>query len=68
VTGRDGNCELLRFDPKKETYDFLGQIKDQDGVSCWQVHDIVVLPDGTLYAGENDNPNRSSYLWEIILC
>lgn len=65
VVGRDGQCELLRFDPAKESYELLGEIVDQDGVRCWQVHDLVVLPDGTLYAGENDVPHRSGYLWEI---
>jgi len=33
----------------------------------YQCHDIVAANDGTLYACENDNPYRSSYLWEIIL-
>ncbi|MFA5865674.1 MAG: hypothetical protein WC975_13435 [Phycisphaerae bacterium] len=67
VTGRDGRCELLRFDPRKEDYQLLGEIRDEHGISCWQVHDIVALPDGTLYAGENDVPTRSGYLWEITL-
>jgi hypothetical protein len=64
ITGRDGRCELLRFDPRKETYELLGPVRDAEGVCCWQAHDIVALPDGTLFAGENDNPNRSGYLWE----
>jgi hypothetical protein len=64
ITGRDGGCELLRFDPRTETYKLLGPIRDTDGVCCWQAHDIVALPDGTLFAGENDVPTRSGYLWE----
>ena len=28
-------------------------------------HDIVMTADGVLYVCENDNPYRSSYLWEI---
>jgi hypothetical protein len=68
VTGRDGNCELLRFDPNKETYELVGQVKDASGVHCWQTHDIVIVPDGTIYAGENDVPSRSGYLWEIQAC
>jgi sugar lactone lactonase YvrE len=67
VTGRAGRTELLRFDPKKETYDLLGEVKDENGVTCWQVHDVVSLPGGTLYAAENDCPTRSGYLWEIAL-
>ena len=67
VTGRAGKCELLRFDPRTEKYDLLGPIVAADGTACWQVHHTIVLPDGTIYAGENDNPYRSGYLWEIRL-
>ena len=66
VTGRDGECEILRFNPRDESYDLVGGLKDTEtGVSAWQVHDVCVTPDGTLYAGENDNPFRSGYLWEV---
>ena len=64
VTGRDGRCEVIRFDPRTEAYKLLGPVSDGD-VHCWQVHDVAMAPDGTLYAGENDNPYRSGYLWEI---
>ena len=67
VTGREGKCELLRFDFKNTSYELIGKIVDEDGEACWQVHDIVAADDGTLYACENDNPYRSSYLWEIKL-
>ncbi len=33
----------------------------------YQCHDIVATDDGVIYACENDNPYRSSYLWEIRL-
>lgn len=66
VTGRAGQCEVIRFDPRSETYQLLGPVND--GVeSCWQVHDVAVTPDGVLYACENDHPHRSGYLWEIRL-
>jgi len=67
VTGRDGNCEVIRLNPKTQRYELLGPVRDEAGVSCWQVHDVAVMPDGTLYAGENDVPTRSGYLWEIKL-
>ena len=66
VVGMEGNCEVIRFDPRCEKYDLLGPVIDGEQ-RCWQVHDIAVTPDGTIYACENDNPYRSSYLWEIIL-
>ena len=67
VTGRAGKCELLRFDFKNDKYELLGEIVDQDGTPCWQIHHVSFAADGTLYACENDNPYRSSYLWEIEL-
>jgi len=67
ITGRDGDCRLLRFDPRDDSYELGGKIEDDAGVSMWQCHDVSVAPDGTLFAGENDHPQRSSYLWEIQL-
>ena len=67
ITGRDGQCQLLRFDPKKDRYEPGDSIVDSDGVAMWQCHDVTITPDGTLYAGENDHPRRSGYLWEIAL-
>ena len=64
VTGRDGKCEVIRFDADSESWDLLGPVSDGDA-DCWQVHDVAVTPDGTIYAGENDSPYRSGYLWEI---
>jgi len=65
ATGRDGRCELLRLDFRNDAYELLGEIVAEDGEPCWQVHDICMAADGVLYAGENDNPYRSGYLWEI---
>jgi hypothetical protein len=66
VTGRGGCCEVLRFDLKTETYALLGPVADGDE-HCFQVHHVSLTPDGVLYAGENDHPRRSGYLWEITL-
>ena len=67
VTGRWGQCELIRVEYKQGKYELLGPIVDADGEPMCQCHDIVATDDGVLYACENDNPNRSSYLWEIRL-
>ncbi len=68
VTGRDGACELLKFNPADERYSLIGPLRDPaTGEPAWQVHDVCITPDGTLYAGENDNPFRSGYLWEVRL-
>jgi hypothetical protein len=67
VTGREGKCELMRINYKIGTFEKLGPMIDQDGKSLWQNHDIVITDDGILYVCENDNPYRSSYLWEVKL-
>jgi len=64
VTGGRGRGEVIRFDPRTGKYTLLGSVA-AEGVQCWQVHDVVMTPEGVLYACENDNPYRSSYLWEI---
>ena len=66
VVGMKGNCEVIRFDLKTYRYELLGPVADEV-TACWQVHDIAVDLGGTIYACENDNPYRSSYLWEIVL-
>lgn len=66
VTGRDGRCEVIRFDWTAERWELLGPVTDGDE-ACWQVHDVAISADGVLYAGENDHPRRSGYLWEIVL-
>lgn len=66
VTGREGQCEIIRFDPASDKYELLGPLTDGKH-SAWQIHDVAITPDGTIFACENDNPYRSSYLWEIHL-
>ncbi|MCM8815382.1 MAG: hypothetical protein NC931_05320, partial [Candidatus Omnitrophica bacterium] len=66
VVGKEGYCQLLRFDPFKGSFHLLGEI-EYGGEKCWQVHDIAITQDFVIYACENDNPYRASYLWEISL-
>ena len=67
ITGRGGECRVLRFDPRNDTYELGEKIEDESGVAMWQCHDVSFAPDGVLFAGENDHPRRSGYLWEIGL-
>ncbi|MCE9560160.1 MAG: hypothetical protein K8R88_14575 [Armatimonadetes bacterium] len=67
ITGRNGECRLLRFDPNTDTFELGAPIADGEGNAMYQCHDVAITRDGTLYAGENDSPLRSSYLWEITL-
>lgn len=66
ITGRDGQCELLRVDFAAGAFEKLGAVRDASD-ALWQCHDIVQASDGTFYVCENDNPYRSSFLWEITL-
>jgi streptogramin lyase len=66
AAGRDGAATLFRFDPASCTLEDLGLIYDpvlQE--RAYQLHDMAIAADGTIYAGENDVPYRSGYLWEI---
>lgn len=67
ITGRDGKCQLLRFDFRRKRFDLVGDfIRDSaSGEAMWQCHHLVLTPDGVIYACENDVPHRSGYLWEI---
>ena len=67
ITGRAGKCQLLKFDPTKDSYELGDAIVDEQGEPMFQCHDVAITPDGVLYAGENDHPRRSGYLWEITL-
>jgi len=67
VTGRGGKCKFMRIDYQKDSFDIIGEIKDLEGNAMWQCHDIVYAGNNVFYACENDNPYRSSYLWEISL-
>ncbi len=64
--GNDGAAKLFRYDLAEGRFTNLGPIFDAEtGEQAWQVHDMTIAADGTIYAGENDVPHRSGYLWEI---
>jgi len=58
-------ARIARFIPGEDRFEILGEIRDDElGERAYQVHDLCIAADGTIYAGENDNFRRSSYLWE----
>ena len=64
--GNGGAGNLFRYETATGKLDFLGPIFDSTlGVQAYQIHNMTITADGTIYGGENDVPNRSSYLWEI---
>jgi hypothetical protein len=61
----EGEARLFVFDPATDRLEDLGPIYDECiGMGAIRVHMLVVADGGRLYAGENDNILRSSYLWE----
>ena len=63
---RKGEARIFVFDPLNKHLEDLGPIFDAKlDLGAVKVHMLVATKDGTLYAGENDNIYRSSYLWEI---
>lgn len=64
-TENNGTCRLFAYDPKTRAISDLGAIVDHEtGTGAGCIHMLVEGQPGTLYAGENDNIWRSSYLWE----
>jgi hypothetical protein len=60
-----GEARVFVFDPETKELRDLGPIFDQElQKGAVKVHKLVATSDGRLYAGENDNVLRSSYLWE----
>ena len=66
VSGKGGLAELFSLDLSSVKFTNWGPIYDEQiNTMAWQIHDLAIMEDGTIYAGENDVPHRSSYLWEI---
>lgn len=64
--GRHGAANLFRLEPRSGRLENLGPVFDRSlAIQAWQLHDMAITADGTIYGGENDVPHRSSYLWEI---
>ena len=59
---------IFSYDLERERFEDCGAVFDpQSGESPERIHDLVMTGEGWLFAGENDNPRRSGYLWEIRL-
>ncbi|GMQ80258.1 MAG: hypothetical protein BMS9Abin04_218 [Planctomycetia bacterium] len=66
TAGSRGRVVVFRYDPRQDELTTLGRIVDaRIDERAWHIHDVAMTGDGTIYAGENDVPYRSGYLWEI---
>lgn len=68
IAGECGEIVLFSYDTKKEEFiDIVPFYDKQAGISPERIHNMVITDDNVIYAGENDNNTRSSYLWECII-
>jgi hypothetical protein len=67
AVGKDEDCQIIKVNLCEGTYEKVCSLQDQNGIVCRQIHHMTEGPHGILYCCENDNPKRSSYLWEIDL-
>jgi hypothetical protein len=74
--GRDGHLymacgtlaesSLYAYDRSAGKFIAHGRLYDpQLNTQAARIHDIAITDDLVIYAGENDNTTRSSYLWEL---
>ncbi len=66
--GMNGRTQLVRWDTRGGRIDcFSDLVEAASGETPARIHEMVVTQDHTLYLGENDNHDRSSYLWRVRL-
>ena len=67
-TGEHYEVEMFAYDIKKEELLWSESVFDDTAnIKPDRIHHMVITDDGVIYAGENDNNDRSSYLWEVEL-
>jgi hypothetical protein len=63
--GDQGEVRLFAYDRESGQFTDLGRLYDEKReVGAIRTHILVAATPGVFFAGENDNPYRSSYLWE----
>ena len=66
--GMNGRTQLFRWHIKSgETERYTRLADDASGESPARIHELAVGDGGRIYLGENDNHQRSSYLWSVTL-
>lgn len=67
-TGEHYAVELFAYDTANDKLLWSEPVfDDAANVRPDRIHHMVIADDKTIYAGENDNNDRSSYLWEVTL-
>jgi len=64
--GMHGRTQLLRWDLRGDKLELFTDLVDAaSGERPARIHELAVADDGRVYLGENDNHERSSYLWSV---
>lgn len=68
VGGDHHRVHIFSYNIETARFENCGAVFDPEtGESPERIHDLAMTTDGVLFAGENDNPCRSGYLWECRL-
>ena len=66
--GMKGCTQLIRWDTRTDQMEGYTDLRDsQIGEGPARIHDIAVDDEHQIYLGENDNHERSSFLWSVRL-
>lgn len=64
--GMNGRTQLVRWDTRSDRLERFSDLEDTAlGQRPARIHEIAVDGEGRAYLGENDNHERSSYLWSV---
>ena len=66
--GMHGRTQLIRWDTREDSFDtYTDLVDDARGEGPARIHELAVDGQGRVFLGENDNHQRSSYLWSVDL-
>ncbi len=64
--GMNGQTQLIRWDTRADRLERFSDLEDRAiGQRPARIHELTVDDEGRVYLGENDNHERSSYLWSV---
>lgn len=64
--GMHGQTQLVRWNTGSDKMEFFSDLEDRSiGQRPARIHELAVDDQGRAYLGENDNHERSSYLWSV---
>ena len=66
--GMNGHTQLIRWDTRTERIEMYAELVDPNiSERPARIHDIAIDDEHQIFLGENDNHQRSSFLWSVHL-